>query len=87
MIKEIVENGTSTEAHVLSDADLHSLDPLGECLHSDILGKSFNSILLTFLSNFEKAVSISTGRFHSISIPLFVENFRSGQFKRRMWST
>lgn len=55
MIKEIVENGTSTEAHVLSDADLHSLDPLGECLHSDILGKSFNSILLTFLSNFEKA--------------------------------
>lgn len=55
VIKEIVENGTSTEAHVLSDADLHSLDPLGECLHSDILGKSFNSILLTFLSNFEKA--------------------------------
>lgn len=42
VIKEIVENGTSTEAHVLSDADLHSLDPLGECLHSDILGKSFN---------------------------------------------
>ncbi|KAI8428273.1 hypothetical protein MSG28_002488 [Choristoneura fumiferana] len=29
IIEEIVENGTSTEAHVLSDADLHSLDPLG----------------------------------------------------------
>lgn len=30
VIKEIVENGTSTDPHVLSDADLHSLDPLGE---------------------------------------------------------
>ncbi|XP_022821374.1 protein lin-10-like isoform X7 [Spodoptera litura] len=28
VIKEIVENGTSTDPHVLSDADLHSLDPL-----------------------------------------------------------
>ncbi|XP_063357789.1 uncharacterized protein LOC134647378 isoform X4 [Cydia amplana] len=28
IIEEIVENGTSAEAHVLSDADLHSLDPL-----------------------------------------------------------
>lgn len=28
VIKEIVENGTSTEAHMLTDADLHSLDPL-----------------------------------------------------------
>ncbi|XP_037298852.1 uncharacterized protein LOC115446582 [Manduca sexta] len=28
IIKEIVENGTSTEGHMLSDADLHSLDPL-----------------------------------------------------------
>ncbi|KOB77950.1 Protein lin-10 [Operophtera brumata] len=29
-VKEIVENGTSTEPHLLSDADLHSLDPLNE---------------------------------------------------------
>ncbi|XP_031769146.2 uncharacterized protein LOC113518482 isoform X2 [Galleria mellonella] len=28
IIEEIVENGTNTDPHVLSDADLHSLDPL-----------------------------------------------------------
>nr|XP_037866923.1 uncharacterized protein LOC105842463 isoform X5 [Bombyx mori] len=31
VITEIVENGTSTEPHLLSDADLHSLDPLVAC--------------------------------------------------------
>ncbi|XP_059058344.1 protein lin-10-like isoform X6 [Achroia grisella] len=28
IIEEIIENGTTTDPHVLSDADLHSLDPL-----------------------------------------------------------
>ncbi|XP_026320002.1 uncharacterized protein LOC113230332 isoform X2 [Hyposmocoma kahamanoa] len=31
IIEEIIENGTSADPHVLSDADLHSLDPLAAC--------------------------------------------------------
>ncbi|XP_060806788.1 amyloid-beta A4 precursor protein-binding family A member 2 isoform X2 [Amyelois transitella] len=31
VIQEIVENGTNTDPHLLTDADLHSLDPLASC--------------------------------------------------------